>query len=76
VLMQTRSLTLGAMIGAPTVREGLPEIATNHTVGELGCISICGTRLVSTVPQENGCVEHRGSVRTAAELLFSLCSTI
>ena len=35
VLLQTRSLTLGALIGAPTVREGLPSTAQHHTVGDL-----------------------------------------
>src|SRR5450759_2866403 len=37
VLPQTRSLTLGALIGAPTVREGLPPIAQHHTVTALAC---------------------------------------
>ena len=35
VRLHTRSLTLGALIGAPTVREGLPSIAQYHTVGDL-----------------------------------------
>ena len=35
MLPQTRSLTLGALIGAPTVREGLPPIAQHHTVTAL-----------------------------------------
>jgi CTP:molybdopterin cytidylyltransferase MocA len=36
VLPQTHSLTLGALIGAPTVREGLPSSAQLHPVGDLG----------------------------------------
>src|SRR5450756_2092840 len=37
MLPPTRSLTLGALIGAPTVREGLLPIAQHHTVTALGC---------------------------------------
>jgi molybdenum cofactor cytidylyltransferase len=33
---QTHSLTLGALIGAPTVREGLPSSPQLHPVGDLG----------------------------------------
>ena len=35
MLPQTRSLTLGARVGAPTVREGLLPTAQYHTVGDL-----------------------------------------
>ena len=34
-----RSLTLGALIGAPTVREGLLSIAQDHAVRALGWVS-------------------------------------
>ena len=42
MLPQTRSLTLGAPIGAPTVREGLPPIAHHHTVTALVFLEGCG----------------------------------
>jgi hypothetical protein len=48
VLPQTRSLTFGALIGAPTVREGLPPAAQHHTVTaalgiHLNCIPVVHT---------------------------------
>jgi hypothetical protein len=40
VLTNTRSLTLGALIGAPTVREGLPPIAQYYAVEELVYLTV------------------------------------
>jgi hypothetical protein len=42
VLTKTRSLTLGALIGAPTVREGLPAMELDYAVEGLGSDSSTG----------------------------------
>src|SRR5450759_569368 len=70
VLPPTRSLTLGALIGAPTVREGLLPIAQHHTVEDLARRQISVQFLVSAIrrctavplplehTQEAGLAEH------------------